>query len=273
MTHFERYKTGTPGFTLVEVLIAIAISGLIVAALYSFYLMQKKTGETQQNVAAMQQDLRGLMQMMAQDIHMAGYAPVDGGDDFGFKNGFTFHSNGVGAADDVNTNANSIAFTSDINDASFTGSIEDKSNGILDWGTGQRQQEQFAYRFSTTGVCANRGCIQRYFPSTGNRWENMAYGIDGLEFMYTLRDGTMTIAPAAVDLGRIVNVTVTILAKTRAREQGFRNSDIYRPASCFQTALTPNPAHCPAAFNGGQPYNDNYHRQMLTFTVNCRNLK
>jgi len=272
MTYSDQHKTGGQGFTLIEILIAIAISGLIIAALYSFYMMQKQTGETQQDVAAVQQDLRGLMQMMAQDIRMAGYAPVDTSG-FGFQNNVQFHSNGDGVQDIVNTDANAIAFTSDMNDASFTGDLQDKSNGKVDYDSGQHQQEQFAYRFWNQGaVCANRGCIQRYMPSTDNRWEEVALDIDGLQFLYTLHDGTMTISPAATnDLGNIASVTVTVLARAHSVEPRYRNTEIYRPASCFQPSLTSNPADCPSAFNGGQPYNDNRRRQMLTFTVNCRN--
>lgn len=276
MNHVSRHKTIAQGFTVVELMLAITISGLLLAALYSFYLMQKKTGEIQQDVAAVQQDLRGLMQMMAQDIHMAGYAPVDGGE-FGFQNDVTFYGNGSGSDSGIETNAKSIAFTSDMNDLSFTGDAGDKSNGVVDHVNGQNQQEQFAYRWlesSVSGVCANRGCIQRYLPNTASRWQNVAYDIDGLEFLYTLRDGTVTLSPAATNnLNNIVSVTVSILAKGHSLEQGFSNSETYRPASCFQSALTLDPASCATAFNNGRPYNDNLRRQMLTFTASCRNRK
>ena len=291
MNHSNHHKIGAQGFTLVEVLLAIAISGLVIAALYSFYLMQKKTGETQQGVAVMQQDLRGLMQTMAQDIRMAGYAPVDASH-FGFQDvtvgSLPFYRNNGGGPDDAFTDAAHIAFTSDMNDVAFTGNPADKSNGEVDYAPDQNQQEQFAYRFRQQGVpCGDgaprpRGCVQRYLPNTAAGWQNIAVDIDGLDFLYTLRNGNKTPDPAATnDLRNIVSVTVTILTKSPNREPGYKNRECYRSAGFYDS--NPNPAPCPTDFNGGNPtnnpppfnngnpYNDNIHRQMLTFTVECRN--
>jgi len=64
------------GFTLVELLIAMVITVIVMAAIYSVYYSQQKSYNTQQQVAMMQQNLRGAMIMLTKDIRMAGYDPI-----------------------------------------------------------------------------------------------------------------------------------------------------------------------------------------------------
>lgn len=61
------------GFTIIELLIALAISGIVSTALITTFLSQQKSYVVQDNVAAMQQNLRGGMEMMAREIRLAGY--------------------------------------------------------------------------------------------------------------------------------------------------------------------------------------------------------
>ncbi|MEA1867990.1 MAG: PilW family protein [Thermodesulfobacteriota bacterium] len=63
------------GFTLVELLIAMAITGIVSAAIFSTFLSQQKSYLIQEQVAEMQQNLRAAMNMMVRDIRMAGYDP------------------------------------------------------------------------------------------------------------------------------------------------------------------------------------------------------
>ncbi|MFC1863124.1 prepilin-type N-terminal cleavage/methylation domain-containing protein [Thermodesulfobacteriota bacterium] len=64
------------GFTLVELLIAMVITVIVMSAVYSVYYSQQKSYRTQQQVAMMQQNLRGAMIMLTKDIRMAGYDPI-----------------------------------------------------------------------------------------------------------------------------------------------------------------------------------------------------
>jgi type IV pilus assembly protein PilW len=63
------------GFTLIEILIAMAISGVVVGAIYTTYDSQQKTYVTQQQVVEMQQNLRAAAYLMDSEIRMAGYDP------------------------------------------------------------------------------------------------------------------------------------------------------------------------------------------------------
>ncbi|MBN1907686.1 MAG: prepilin-type N-terminal cleavage/methylation domain-containing protein, partial [Deltaproteobacteria bacterium] len=62
----------TPGFTLVELLIAMAIAGVVMAGVYSAYSSQQRSYLAQEQVAAVQQNLRVAMYFMEREIRMAG---------------------------------------------------------------------------------------------------------------------------------------------------------------------------------------------------------
>ena len=68
------------GFTLVELMITLAMSGIIVAAVYSAYVIQQKTYFTQDKVVEMQQNIRAGLEMMASEIRMATFDPGGGAD-------------------------------------------------------------------------------------------------------------------------------------------------------------------------------------------------
>ena len=60
------------GFSLVELMITVAISGVIIAAVYTSYTLQRKTSVAQEQVAAMQQNLRAGMLYLTRDLRHAG---------------------------------------------------------------------------------------------------------------------------------------------------------------------------------------------------------
>jgi len=78
----------TAGFTLIEVLIAMAVSMIILGGAYSVFMSQQKNTTVQINVSDIQQNLRAAMDFLVRDIRMAGYAGTDNGalGNFGFRN-------------------------------------------------------------------------------------------------------------------------------------------------------------------------------------------
>ncbi len=66
-------KNKESGFTLVELLIAMTIGLIILAALSSTFLMQRKTYDIQEQIVEMVQTARAAMDMMTREIRMAGY--------------------------------------------------------------------------------------------------------------------------------------------------------------------------------------------------------
>ncbi|RLB12640.1 MAG: hypothetical protein DRG82_16825, partial [Deltaproteobacteria bacterium] len=61
------------GFTLVELLIAMVISLVVMGAIYGTFKSQQDSFIIQDQVTAMQQNLRAGMYVMSRDIQMAGY--------------------------------------------------------------------------------------------------------------------------------------------------------------------------------------------------------
>ena len=64
------------GFSLVELLIAMAVGLVVLGAMYSVFTIQNKTFANQENFVEMQQSVRASMDMMAREVGMAGYDPA-----------------------------------------------------------------------------------------------------------------------------------------------------------------------------------------------------
>ena len=62
------------GFTLIEVLIAMAVSMIILGGAYSVFMSQQRNTTVQINVGDIQQSLRAAMDFLVRDIRMAGFA-------------------------------------------------------------------------------------------------------------------------------------------------------------------------------------------------------
>ena len=64
------------GFSLVEILIALVLAGLVSTAIYKVYISQNKSYAVQEHITEMHQNLRVAISMMKQEIRMAGYDPA-----------------------------------------------------------------------------------------------------------------------------------------------------------------------------------------------------
>lgn len=74
-------KGGAPGFTLVELLIAMALGGLLLGAVISTFVVQSKSYEVQGQMTEMVQTARAAMDMIGREVRMAGYDPTGAGFD------------------------------------------------------------------------------------------------------------------------------------------------------------------------------------------------
>ena len=69
-------RGNTHGFTLIELLVAMVLSVIIMAGIYSTYYSQQKSYLVQEQVSAMQQNLRAAMFYMEREIRQAGCDPT-----------------------------------------------------------------------------------------------------------------------------------------------------------------------------------------------------
>jgi type IV pilus assembly protein PilW len=75
---YQRLNLYTPfksekGFSVIELLVAMAISLVVLASVYSVFRSQQKSTLVREQINMMQQNLRAGMTVMTRDIRMAGY--------------------------------------------------------------------------------------------------------------------------------------------------------------------------------------------------------
>ena len=64
------------GATLTELLVALAVSLVVIGAVYGVHLMQVRQQIVQEDGLAMQQNVRAALDIMVREIRMAGYDPM-----------------------------------------------------------------------------------------------------------------------------------------------------------------------------------------------------
>jgi prepilin-type N-terminal cleavage/methylation domain-containing protein len=72
----HRIVRGNRGLTLLELLVALVISTLIIAALYRTFVGQQKTYTVQEQVVDMRQNVRGAISNMMRELRMTGFGGV-----------------------------------------------------------------------------------------------------------------------------------------------------------------------------------------------------
>ena len=200
------------GFTLVELIIATAVTLVVLAAIFMTYKSQQDSYVSQEQVAEMQQNLRAAFYMMARDVRMAGYDPT-----------------GVAGAGMVAANANNINFTMDI-----TGGESDGNNND---GDGQIDEADEHYN----GVITDIGDDITYSLAGGNLVRNdlsgnqiVANNIDWLDFEYLDWQGNVT-----ATLTEIRSVQITLVARAGRTDRAFTNNLTYQNQQLSRSYAAP----------------------------------
>ena len=157
------------GVTLIELMIGMTIFLLVLGGIYSTFQSQHKSYLMQEEVAAMQQNIRASMFYMTKEIRMAGCDPT-----------------GNAGAGIVTANANSISFTED---------IRGDADGSDPDGATNDPNESIAYALSNNNLVRN----------TGGGNQVVAENIDALNFVYLDADGNQT---ATLTNIRSVEITI-----------------------------------------------------------------
>lgn len=200
------------GFTLVELMVTLAISSIALAGIYGVYRAQLKSHVTQNVVVDIQQNLRNALYVLQRQIRMAGYDPSLGVRsatparlgllaDFSAFGG-SYGASGAATAINGQGEGSSIAFTMDAN-----GDVMDSSSPpqlVAGAGTIETvDTELLAFRLSGS-------TIQKYRPSV-NAWVTIAENIDSLKFEYLDDNGVKLMPP--VDLTTVRSIRISIGAK------------------------------------------------------------
>jgi type IV pilus assembly protein PilW len=253
MERAERNKGNSrSGFSLVELLVAMAITGVVMAAVFKIYTTQQDSYVLQEQVAEMQQNGRTAKYVMTREIRMVGYDPT-----------------GLAGAGFISAGGNIIHFTMDITDEDGTITVPgddityslsaDKELMRNDGANNQPVVENveavgFAYAFDNDGdgsLDTDAGQVI-WAVDNGGIWFDLDENDDG---SITAAD-----APAGESTGIVVNladiraVKMWILARTGREDRAFVDTSTYVVGN----------QRVPA--NAGSRYH------LLTTTVKCRNM-
>jgi type IV pilus assembly protein PilW len=253
------YSIKNRGFTLVELLVALAISSIIMAIIYATYQAQLRTQLTQQQVVEMQQNARAAMFAIEREIRLAGYDPTDSG-----------------FPQITSAQTGSITFTMDINNGA-----DDDLDGIVDEldergmpnvdGDINDNLEQITYRLSNDaggdGIADGLDCnLQRqHWDGAAMQSSDISLNIDVLNFAYLDAGGNNLVVGSAVPAGQLADIrSIQISIVARAGENpryGLPNQNLDDKDYMNQQGAVILPAQ-----------NDNFRRIVLSADVLCRNL-
>jgi type IV pilus assembly protein PilW len=186
---FENPETPASGsgFTLIEVLVAIAISGILMVGVYSSYFSQQKSYTAQEQVTSLQQNLRAAMYLMEKEIRMAACDPT-----------------GNAGAAIINAGENTLQFSEDISDVPGTGDPD----GLL------QPRENITYALDVGNRCLTR--------DNGGGAQTIAENIEAINFVYLDADGNET-----ATIAEIRAVQIAILARADKSDPGYARTETF----------------------------------------------
>ncbi|MFZ2633284.1 MAG: prepilin-type N-terminal cleavage/methylation domain-containing protein [Desulfosalsimonadaceae bacterium] len=165
-------------FTLIELLIAMAISSIMMAVIATAYWVQAQISREQQMVVEMQQNLRSAMYFLERDIMMAGYDD----DRNNLPEGRIIAANAV----------------------QFTFEFVDDANAVV----------RIAYSLFDA---LNDGDADLGRSVNGVAPQAVAENLQTLEFFYTMANGTRTLNPANLQDIRVVGISLLARTASETR--------------------------------------------------------
>jgi len=244
LKHPRHRRNKQQGFSLTELLVAMVMVGIVMAAVYSTYKSQQDTYVAQEQVAEMQQNLRASLYQMARDLRMAGFNPQRSPNVGGFVT--QLPDDGLG---ETTTDSTNIAFT-----------IDENANGAIDL---DDNDEQIAYRLDNA-----TNTLQR-FRVSDDTWHTVADDIDALDFVYLDPSGTditanvianPTALYAATNLpymDSIRSIEISVVARTGNIDKSFPGTPAYDNQQGDEILAAQS---------------DNRRRRLLSTTILCRNM-
>lgn len=239
------------GYSLVELLVTLAITGIVMAAVYSANNAQQKSYIAQEQVTTMQQNVRSAMYYMEREIRMAGCHPTQK------KN----VSPGIRMA-----GPNIISFTLDIDDGAGSGIPDGDTNDT---------NENITFSLKDNDGDGDLDLLRNTNPLADHDGDGIidplwgaqlsAENIDALDFVYY--DGN---APPGIlnddgngnvttNINQIKSVEITVIARVGRGDGQYVDNTIYtNQQGRVMLDLSASP--------------DNLRRRVLSTVINCRNL-
>ncbi len=198
------------GFTLIELLVSMAIAAIILTGIYSTYKVQHKAYIVQEQVADMQQRIRGALLAFTNDFRMAGFDPTEG----------------AGAAGILAARPDLIFFSRDLD-----------NSGAIEAGT----EETVAYYLDTNWkgiqtLYRHSGADPAAAPFSGGTKQPLIQYAEALDLVYLDADNS-ALDDTDVDAdgewdnddpADIRSVEVTLVVRSFTPDRDFNDSSVYR---------------------------------------------
>lgn len=192
----KRTQTTMPsqqGFSLLELMVAIAILGFVMAAIAGVFSRTSRLYTTQNAAASLQQEVRAAVEFMAREMRMTGYDPQKTGD-----------------FDLEVANATRIRFSSDLNGS---GSLDDGLDTPVSSTVAFPRCERLTFRYSSGNNSAQVICGTQPPQTLIGGSDPRVSKVTSLNFEYLGANGTPTSVNSAV---RAIVITLTAQAPAGA---------------------------------------------------------
>ncbi len=200
----SRYSSRADGFTLIEIMVSMAISLIILAGIARTFTVQTRQNSAEEQVGQMQQNVRGALDLMIREIQMAKYDPA----------GSAFPAGTYG----VTYSASQLEIKSDVSDG----------NGTINVSSGSVEDIIYAYDSANERITRQLG--------SGGTAQILADNVTAFAFAYYDANGDAVTSSG--NSGNIRKVTIAITAKTAKPDPSYASNGGYRTYQ-LSTAVTP----------------------------------
>ena len=196
------------GFTLVELIVVIAMFSIVMAAIYSVFVRSNRVYISQEEVVAAQQEARSALEILGREIRMAGLIAANnqpGGLDLITTAAWAANPDSAIeiATVDAANKTTTLAFKSDLDDDGNTDAV------------------RYVYYHSDHSTASRQNTLYRTALTwSGGAWADPSVvgeqlfleNIQSLTLSYQMADGTSSTAPA--NLENIRGVVINLVAQT-----------------------------------------------------------
>ncbi|HOI95962.1 MAG TPA: prepilin-type N-terminal cleavage/methylation domain-containing protein [Syntrophobacter fumaroxidans] len=229
------------GFTLVELMVALALSGLVIAAVYKTLSSQQRVYTAQEQVVSTQQELRAGMEYVVRDLRMSGYNPHSIESTFGISA----------------VTADSITFATDYDGDGIR-------NVTPPTVKTDPKVELISYICSSAGLERRENNVAYSDATPSTYGYLLADNVVALDLVYLDRNGAVLALPltSSTQIASITAVQITMVVRAGTKEKGFKDTTQYKNQ---QNTVVFTPATAP------DPDEVNRRHRLLTTTVWLRN--
>jgi len=206
------HRTG--GFSLTELLIAMAVGLIVLTAAYKFFTSQDKAYKVQTQIEQLQQSVRVTMETMVREIRMAGCDPLGVGFDVSVSPQIPI---GIVTAD-----VNTLRFTQD-----FTRTIPGPNydhDGLV-----QGPNEDITYTFDQQNLSIVRRARTRTSSNTASALTDSVLATDVQSLVFSYYDAFNNILTTPVGVpGNIQKIEIIIIGRTSQPDNDYSANGGYR---------------------------------------------